>query len=309
MNLTNTFNTKKNVYIDPLFTRAWVLQECMLSPRNIHFGAGELLWECQTLTAYESRTKSTPEGPDLDLKRMLAPKESNREMNNGFGITRDIHARWLEVVGAYSRLDLSYETDKFPAISGLAREFQRQTDDQYLAGLWKSDLHRSLLWRPAGVDNVSMLSNLLRRQPKQWRAPSWSWASWDGCIDGSLVNWHQRVEYKHDICILGAEVVPADNDVMGRLQGGQIRVRGLWNQVKLGKKGITAFSMILEGSAPNLPAQLALLDQPDESNRGPRYAPIADWTGSIFDCVQIGIWNDHRPSDNFYRKSDDTLLQ
>jgi hypothetical protein len=303
----HTFNAKENVYIDPLFTRAWVLQERMLSPRNIHFGAGELLWECQTLTAYESRTTSTPEGPDADLKRMLAPKETNKEMSNGFGATRDIHTRWLEVVSAYSRLNLSYETDKFAAISGLAREFQRQTDDQYLAGLWKSDLHRSLLWRPAGVDNVSMQSNLLRRQPKQWRAPSWSWASWDGCIDGSLVNWHQRVEYEHSVCILGTEIVPADNDVMGRLKGGQIRVRGLWNQVRLGKKGLATFRMILEGRAPNLPAQFALLDQPDVSNRGGRYAPLSDLTGSIFDCLQIGIWNGHQPSDDFYRKSDDTL--
>jgi hypothetical protein len=300
------FNSSENVYTDPLFTRAWVLQERMLSPRNIHFGAGELLWECQTLTAYESRTKSTPEGPDADLKRMLAPKESNRETSSGW-FTRNIHARWLEVVGAYSRLDLSYETDKFPAISGLAHEFQRQTGDEYLAGLWKSDLHRSLLWRPAGVDNLSIPSNLLRRQPKQWRAPSWSWASWDGYINGSLAIWHQRVKYKHDIFILEAGIVPAEDDVMGRLKGGHIRVRGLWNQVRLGRKGLAAFRIVLEGDAPNFPGQFALLDEPDETNRGSRYAPVSELTGSIFDCVQIGIWNDHQPSDEFYQKSDDTL--
>jgi len=94
---------------------------------------------------------------------------------------------------------------------------------------------------------------------------------------------------------------------MGRLKGGHIRIRGLWNQVRLGKKGLAAFRIVLEGDAPNLPGQFALLDQPDETNRGSRYAPVSELTGTIFGCVQIGIWNDHQPSDEFYKKSDDTL--
>jgi hypothetical protein len=306
----HTFNIYEKPYVDPLFTRAWVLQERMLSPRNIHFGAGELLWECQTLTAHESMIKFTSRHTNADLKRMLASRKSNKTNTLGTGIlakSRDMHTRWLEIVDAYSRLDLSYESDKFPAISGLALEFQRQTGDEYLAGLWKSDLHRALLWRPAGVDNISMPSKSLRRQPKQWRAPSWSWGSWDGYVDASLVNWHERVKYEHDIRILGADIVPADNDVMGRLTGGQLRVQGFWTQVRLGKKGVAAFRMILEGNASGLPAQFALLDQPDVTNRGDRYAPVSDLTGSLLGCLQIGIWNSHKPSSEFYRESDDTL--
>jgi len=36
----------------PLTLRAWTLRERELSRRNIHFGEGQLLWECHELKAY-----------------------------------------------------------------------------------------------------------------------------------------------------------------------------------------------------------------------------------------------------------------
>lgn len=51
-------------------------------------------------------------------------------------------------------------------------DFQGRLDDQYVAGLWKGDLHLSLLWYIQG--EVSC--------PSEYRAPSWSWASVDGAV-------------------------------------------------------------------------------------------------------------------------------
>jgi hypothetical protein len=47
---------------------------------------------------------------------------------------------WPWIVQHYSRCKLTFNEDKFPAVSGLAREFHLQTYDQYLAGLWRRDI-------------------------------------------------------------------------------------------------------------------------------------------------------------------------
>ncbi|KAI2474515.1 HET domain containing protein [Pyrenophora tritici-repentis] len=38
----------------PIFRRAWVFQERLLSPRIIHFGKEQLFWECHTSNACET---------------------------------------------------------------------------------------------------------------------------------------------------------------------------------------------------------------------------------------------------------------
>jgi hypothetical protein len=51
------------------------------------------------------------------------------------------------MVTMYFECRLTYRTDVFPALSGLARAFHRQMiDDQYLAGLWRNDIIRGLFW-------------------------------------------------------------------------------------------------------------------------------------------------------------------
>jgi len=63
--------------------------------------------------------------------------------------------------------------DKLAAISGLATAFhQLLGDDQYMAGLWKSCLLGSLLWR---TEEGAVRNNVLN-------APSWSWLSIDGPV-------------------------------------------------------------------------------------------------------------------------------
>jgi hypothetical protein len=44
------------------------------------------------------------------------------------------------VVRQYSRLQLTRPTDRFPALSGLASSVGKKTKDEYVAGLWLSDI-------------------------------------------------------------------------------------------------------------------------------------------------------------------------
>lgn len=50
---------------------------------------------------------------------------------------------WCDMASAYTRRSLTFEQDRLPAISGLARETQRLlrqdvVHEVYYAGLWKS---------------------------------------------------------------------------------------------------------------------------------------------------------------------------
>lgn len=123
----------------------------------------------------------------------------------------------------YSRGKLTYPADKLPALSGLARDFRRRLDDEYVAGLWKGDLHLALLWHTQG--EVSY--------PSEYRAPSWSWASVDGAVAypgfGPVLN---RVLDSNIAVFREAVAIPVvADDPFGPIKGGHLRVASLIRKV------------------------------------------------------------------------------
>ncbi|KAF8860244.1 HET-domain-containing protein [Acephala macrosclerotiorum] len=58
-----------------------------------------------------------------------------------------IKAKWHTVVRNYSHLKLTVESDRLPAIAGLAREAEECRVGPYLAGLWGDSLLLDLTWR------------------------------------------------------------------------------------------------------------------------------------------------------------------
>jgi hypothetical protein len=54
--------------------------------------------------------------------------------------------RWHDIVADYSKLELSVDTDRLPAFSGLAKRAERQRSGRYLAGLWEDSLIEDLFW-------------------------------------------------------------------------------------------------------------------------------------------------------------------
>ncbi|KAK7711132.1 hypothetical protein SLS57_008222 [Botryosphaeria dothidea] len=79
---------------------------------------------------------------------------------------------WRFIVETYSKCSLSRKTDRLIAFSGLAKSFRPLLEeDDYLAGLWRSEGARQLLWKKSRDVSASNRDND--------RAPSWSWASMD----------------------------------------------------------------------------------------------------------------------------------
>jgi hypothetical protein len=86
----------------------------------------------------------------------------------------EIYNRWLGVVSNYSHRKMTKQSDKLPALSGLAHKVADVTGDLYLAGIWRNDLARGLLWEDYRHNRRNRLSS--------YQAPTWSWCSIDSPV-------------------------------------------------------------------------------------------------------------------------------
>ena len=78
---------------------------------------------------------------------------------------------WPRIVREYCQRTLTLSKDKLVAVSGLAKFVHERTGASYHAGLWAPGLEYQLCWYTKGS----------AAKPDIYRAPSWSWASIDGC--------------------------------------------------------------------------------------------------------------------------------
>ncbi|KAF2491799.1 HET-domain-containing protein, partial [Lophium mytilinum] len=122
----------------PLTSRGWVLQERLLSPRVLHFGKHELMWECMTQSAC-----SCMELPGDTY--WLQPKQKYQKLILDQVTDSQTANAWRDMVTDYSRMKFTYESDIFPAISGAVKEMEQSIQSRYLAGLWESTLTQDML--------------------------------------------------------------------------------------------------------------------------------------------------------------------
>ncbi|PKS08718.1 hypothetical protein jhhlp_004771 [Lomentospora prolificans] len=171
----------------PLLHRGWVFQERHLSRRVLFFTSQELSWECVESMACQCRGQSAQvsgteralgvRGASLaGFKRLM---RESIDATDGSMKSQAMHT-WLTMVKDYTSLQLTYEKDVFPALSGLARQMGKLIGTTYVAGLWDEFLLIGLCWHP---DVRTTGGAQLGLRPSIWRAPSWSWASIKTPID------------------------------------------------------------------------------------------------------------------------------
>lgn len=113
---------------EPLFQRAWVYQERILTPRMLGFASDYAFWHCRKIHASEKN----PDGSLLE------------NMNDNIAVSTllfDNHRDerliwWNRALSSYSSLGLTKASDKLVAISAIAKRLQEQDmSDKYIAGL------------------------------------------------------------------------------------------------------------------------------------------------------------------------------
>jgi hypothetical protein len=122
---------------------------------------------------------------------------------------------WRTMVSRYSRLNLTMEKDIFPALSGLAKQINREIKDAYVAGLWKKSLPIDLLWQVSSHKNES--------QP-QWRAPTWSWAHGKNPVDW-VNDLNDRHKAQVHLKVWEAKQVPVGENEIGEISSASLVVR------------------------------------------------------------------------------------
>ncbi|KAF2659050.1 HET-domain-containing protein [Lophiostoma macrostomum CBS 122681] len=220
----------------PLVRRAWTVQERILSSRVLYFTLEELWWECDSWWHCEcgyAEEEKYPDDPDDEkpLARLNATQEANR---GAFDWLRDPKRRvpltldtanhkWSTIVTMFAAGDLTYAKDKLPALAGLAQQFHRtlkdrfDVEDTYLAGMWRRNLERQLLWVVAGHIPGS---KPLAHRPRGASIPTWSWMSVDGHIH--YVSDEHDQDFKPRFRILEASIEPAGREWSGIIKGGKL---------------------------------------------------------------------------------------
>ena len=172
-----------------LDTRGWVLQERLLSPRTLYFGPDGIHWECRRGSLCDRRPFFDLESnADHYVRGKLNVKWIYQALQGLDSIQDRTDARlkfrqcWMLVLKAYSQTILTYDSDKFVAIAGIATVFQSQLDIQASFGLWLLFFPTELLW---SIEKDEDGERDIKYRLRHDFAPSWSWASISG---GTITN-------------------------------------------------------------------------------------------------------------------------
>jgi hypothetical protein len=163
--------------VEPLVTRAWTLQESLLSRRILSYGSRQLRWFCVTdehcdggvldrnstnFASFQTLDETAIDLPRRLLKAKALPKDATS-------------LPWLQIVEQYAKRNITEPSDKLIAISAVAQRLELMTKrgwGSYHAGIWEERFFEQLLW--------SMSTREIAKRPAHYRAPSWSWAAVDG---------------------------------------------------------------------------------------------------------------------------------
>lgn len=161
----------------PLSRRCWCLQESMLSRRILCYGEMRIYWACgagfrasDELPGPDSFPKHYSFGPAVlqDIMRTVVRPVHDRQQRQVLLET------YASLVQNYSRRKVTFESDKLPAFSGIAKVFHPVMGGEYLAGIWSTDFNRGFCWSSAAGETTTRVD--------KYKAPSWSWASTDSHV-------------------------------------------------------------------------------------------------------------------------------
>lgn len=206
----------------PWSLRGWTLQEHVLSTRVVMFSDIEIQWSCQSSQHCECR------GLDNFMHRFIYA--SIHKMQS----PRAVYRYWQNIVASdYSKRELTQGQDKLPALSGIASVVSKQTGSDYVAGLWADNLIRDLCWyRNIYPQNLEKKPSSL---PREYRAPSFSWASIEDEIiyarsmeidTGVLDGWSGEDEWvsKSECCDTFSRVI--GQNPYGRVSDAWVKLQG-----------------------------------------------------------------------------------
>jgi hypothetical protein len=287
-----TLHVRKNLHDNPVPTvlaaRGWTFQEHLLAARVVQLDFYEFVWRCETITmcccsAHSKKVENRKARFKEEISYTGPPLPGEHQLT---------HA-WTEVVKDYSKRLLTKDSDRLPALSGIAKRFQRVFGTEYVAGLWSEDMINGLCWNVESVHKA--------RRPSEYRAPSWSWASVEGevrfsrpvhigSVDGvggyaiqprTVNTWFPHEQFS--LKILKIDCARSTIDPTGHVSGARLYVSGRIVQVEYrydrtathGGRYVCEKDSIQEGFLADVPLELQNADFVAEGE--PLYVLILGW--------------------------------
>ncbi|KAI0863801.1 heterokaryon incompatibility protein-domain-containing protein [Xylaria cubensis] len=223
----------------PLSTRGWVVQERFLATRVVHYTSNRIFWECLGGAHCEVGLSSRIEPIQTDntgFAKTSAYKSTRLEIerykinpggphyraidtgNSGFRF----HQQWGHIVSTYMSCNLTKPSDRFIAMSGIAKSFQETNGDTYMAGLWKSIFHVDLAWESRVGPSA------MAKRVNDFYAPTWSWAS---IVGGDVRLVLQSSRYSNVpvplVKLVTERIIPfsSEGDITGLLRSAELDIK------------------------------------------------------------------------------------
>jgi hypothetical protein len=149
--------------------------------------------------------------------------------DNGYDKLQEKYRFWYkQIVMPCTDRQLTKESDRLLAISALALKMKKALlDDCYVAGLWYNDILNGLFWTSSKSTN-EMTSKFPAHRTREYRAPSWSWASTEGSV-----NYYFSEEPRNFLTILDVHCDIKSANPAGEVSGGWLRVSGRTTKASL----------------------------------------------------------------------------
>ncbi|KAK0621987.1 heterokaryon incompatibility protein-domain-containing protein [Bombardia bombarda] len=289
----------------PLSSRAWTLQERILSTRVVHFTDEGTVWECQEDTRSEDH-RVRESGPlrkwqELEAPSSMEGEKEARKMRN------KIQASWRHLVAEYTQRQLTERSDIMAAISSIAARMHGFIGAPYLAGLWQDRFVEDLCWRPEVSYGEKV--PLLTPEDIELNMPTWSWMSIRHAVSHTVIGPSLGAFVSHCSLVEHGQVTRESNQFMELASGRSVVVKG-----RIVEMEITFHGHLPSGDAKSAAVRLdtyyksynsgVLMDVPlvsveavspasgkmiQTARRGRQGDRIKGFHGTIY-CLELGRW-------------------
>jgi hypothetical protein len=201
----------------PVHSRAWTLQEQLLSRRILWFGGDMLHWECLSVYKTEQDADEAQMASSSAPYRKLRRDSRSRDIEKNYGPRAAIWKRievkvaifqvfgqgvgssskrifdlWKDQLEEFMRRDITRSSDRLAAITSISQRLATASGNSFQDGLWVGDkLIESMCWR------------VVRPRPREpqrpnTNLPSWPWAAIEGEISFDLLKntWLDNVKFR-----------------------------------------------------------------------------------------------------------------
>ncbi|EOA91479.1 uncharacterized protein SETTUDRAFT_86814 [Exserohilum turcica Et28A] len=231
---------KEQLRDGPVHSRAWILQEKLLSRRILHAVHSQFVWQCNVITESEDGMIHQQKSDSLlgiaQRNSDVFTSKEKSEVSESSAYEFDRH--WWGCVADYSERTLSVASDQYAALAGIVKHYQEMTGDQPIVGLWERHLIVHLAWevlRDPREQTVPLVEPNSRR-------PSWTWMSfchgsvkvwatvqWKYLLKNESTPWDLGIVYQAQV--LNANVKWSGQPLTSDPSGSTIRIRGIMRRM------------------------------------------------------------------------------